>query len=47
MGFVDEIPKQGMGWQPHSNPSFPQIAKRFKKGKNQGAKRNLIQTKPL
>ena len=39
--------RQGMGRQPHSNPSFPQIAKRFKKGKNQGAKRNLIPTNPL
>ena len=43
MGFGDEIPKQGMGWQPHNNPN----RKAIQKGKNQGAKRNLIQTKPL
>ena len=35
--------RQGMGGSPIITP----IAKRFKKGKNQGAKRNLIQTKLL
>ena len=24
MGFGDEIPKRGMGWQPHGNPQTPQ-----------------------
>ena len=27
MGFGDEIPKRGMGWQPHGNP-VPPNAKR-------------------
>ena len=47
MGFGDEIPKRGMGWQPHSNPSFPPNREAIQKSKNQEAKRNLIQIKPL
>ena len=31
MGFGDEIPKRGMGWQPHSNPSFPESQSDSKK----------------
>ena len=43
MGFGDEIPKRGMGRQPHNNPNREAI----QKSKNQGAKRNLIPTKSL
>ena len=43
MGFGDEIPKQGMGWQPHSNPSFPESQNDSKKQESG----NLIPTKPL
>ena len=32
MGFGDEIPKQGMGWQPHSNPNREAIQKRQESG---------------
>ena len=39
MGFGDEIPKRGMGWQPHRNPV---VKREAKKNKNQEAKRNLI-----
>ena len=28
MGFGDEIPKRGMGWQPHRNPNRTPSAKR-------------------
>ena len=37
MGFGDEIPKRGMGWQPHRNPKREAQPKM-----NQGAKRYLI-----
>ena len=39
MGFGDEIPKRGMGWQPHGNSRSP-YRKAIKKSKNQGAKRS-------
>ena len=41
MGFGDEIPKRGMGGQPHSSPRNPQ-SRSDKKSKNQEAKRHLI-----
>ena len=37
MGFGDEIPKRGMGWQLHRNPKREAQPKM-----NQGAKRPLI-----
>ena len=39
MGFGDEIPKRGMGWQPHGNSRSP-YREAIKKSKNQGAKRS-------
>ena len=44
-GFGDEIPRRGMGWQPHRNPVTPKCE--APKSKNQGAKRNLIPNKLL
>ena len=39
MGFGDEIPKRGMGWQPHGNPVPQREAKQ--RESSQGAKRHL------
>ena len=41
MGFGDEIPKRGMGWQPHRNPK-----RKAQPKMNQGAKRYLIPLTP-
>ena len=41
LGFGDEIPKRGMGWQPHRNPKREAQPKM-----NQGAKRYLIPLTP-
>ena len=46
MGFGDEIPKRGLGWQPHRFP-VPPKSRSDKKSVNQGAKRHLIPTKLL